>query len=118
MATVTKIRVITNNSLYAIQIINGENSNETFSIDAGAGWTGEIWIPWVASQDEMNKAIEIVSDGETLFFVFQDYNDSTDQIKYYSTRSYPGISMEGASMRGGKKTLSITSTNKLKMHKV
>src|SRR3954453_12106350 len=80
MSDVTNIKTITNQLLYAVTVRNGENTQQTFTVNASSGWNGDMWIPWVNSPSEMYKSIRLDwprgsgQAGTTSFYILQ-YGD-------------------------------------------
>lgn len=119
-ASVTNIKTITNSLLYPITIRNGENSQEILTVGAGEGWNGDLWVPWVGSQSEMSKAIELtVAPDNTKIWIFQDYWNPPHQnaIKCVYHRQDYGAAHEidGNNRGAGEKALIIYNDNYLQM---
>ena len=75
MSDVTNIKTITNHLLGPVTIKNGENTQQTFTVQQGAGWNGDMWIPWVGHEGELWKAIRILRMNEVSVNLFQHGND-------------------------------------------
>jgi hypothetical protein len=119
MADVTNIVSISNALLYPVSIRDGENSGILFSIAAGGSWNGSMWAPWVGSQGEMSKSIQIKCPDQGLSVsVFQDfwYPPYKDAIKFSNSASYKGAAeIPGNNRGGGNKILNIKSDGTLSL---
>lgn len=112
-AAVTNLRTIVNNTDSTITIINGENTEQSFSISPHSQWNGSLWIPWVGRQSEGFKAIKIFSGPQSnvLTYLFQDYWNppNANAIKYSNDPFQYGTAsdVEGNNTGAGNKVLFI-----------
>ena len=79
----------------------------TKEIPAGGGtWSGDMWIPWVDnSSDFVEKHMEIVIDGRTVFWIWQ----SGEYIRYNTRSRFVENARRaaGESRSGGERRLVI-----------
>jgi hypothetical protein len=105
-AQVTDIREIQNNRTVQLEISEGDNGT-VFTIPANRRWNGTIWVPWVGRDGEMSKSIHIVG-GNTECWVFQDYWNTHDLVRYSRTKSYTySAPVLGANTGAGRKVLLV-----------
>lgn len=118
MAHVTNIKSISNALLYPVTVKNGENTQQTFSIQAGGVWNGDLWVPWVGNDTEMWKCLvfECPDQANMVIQVFQDYWNpaNADAVKcVYVSRGehgyWAGREISGENKGGGEKALLIGS---------
>ncbi|GII96165.1 hypothetical protein [Sinosporangium siamense] len=107
-AEITDIREIINQRTSEVGVYNGENRN-TFAIAANNRWTGSLWIPWVGNQEEMTKSVALAWDGAVFrYWIFQDYWNTANQVRYSTTNSYAQSSpVPGSSTGAGRKRLIV-----------
>jgi hypothetical protein len=99
-----------------MSIIDGEDTNQLFSIGAQSAWNGSMYVPWIGGDDENYKAIQISlgPTSETKLWVFQDYWDPSGEnaIKYLfgPNMKYTGMTKEvpGNNRGGGNRILMIS----------
>ncbi|MCP9946803.1 hypothetical protein LUX12_21590 [Streptomyces somaliensis] len=122
-ANVTVITEVQNAMDYPVWLYIGENNSWFGPIDAHSTKTSDIRVPWVGSSDEMSKSIRAYKDGITcppgepcrphkfhLYYVFQDYWQPDDQVKYTGYGIYDYAQpVPGNSTGGGNKRLVIGS---------
>jgi hypothetical protein len=114
-AEVTDIREILNHLPKQVQFYKGED-RVAVTIPAGGRWAGSMWIPWVGSGAEMWKSITISWGGAVRYQVFQDYWNTSDQVRYSKTNSYQNsFIVPGDSTGGGRKTIIVQSDGTLYM---
>ncbi|MFI6786912.1 hypothetical protein ACIBG4_06250 [Nonomuraea sp. NPDC050383] len=112
-ATVTEFVYVVNNLSERLVVHVGE-TNATYGLAAG----GEHWLniraPWVGNQGEMGKSITIQRGTRTIYWVFQDYWNAQDQIKFSTTNSYEqSVPVAGKSTGGGERRLTIVVNGSL-----
>ncbi|WP_156429446.1 hypothetical protein [Burkholderia sp. TSV86] len=113
MANITNIKMVINNTFNILVLKDGENNSKLFSVPANGVWNGDIWVPWVSSQDDEKKAINIIdaAPSQILAFLFQDYWNPPGEnaVKYCNTTfSYSGaIEVPGNNRGGGEKILIV-----------
>jgi len=116
-AKVTDIREIQNNRNVQVEITEGD-SGKPFTIPSVRRWNGTVWVPWVGRDDEMSKSIHIAG-GNIECWVFQDYWNPHDLIRYSKTKSYTYSSpVGGANTGGGRKVLTIGDNCSLSLEPV
>jgi hypothetical protein len=75
-----------------------------------------MWVPWVGNAGEMGKSITISWSARTHFWVFQDYWNTTNQVRYSTTNGYVNsLPVPGSSTGGGRKRLTVHSDGSLTM---
>jgi hypothetical protein len=109
MASVTNIKTITNRLPYPITIKNGENTQETFTVNADSGWNGDLWVPWIGGNDEKGKAIHVKVQSADVW-IFQDYwkPAGKDAIKHHVAPELDynkAEEIDGNNRGGGEKSL-------------
>jgi hypothetical protein len=114
-ATVTEIRYFVNNLSERLVIYVGETKKTYGLVPGGEHWLN-IRAPWVGNQGEMGKSIAIQRGTRIIYWVFQDYWNTHDQIKYSTTNSYEqSVPVPGSSTGGGTKRLIILRDGSLSM---
>lgn len=120
-ANVTVITEVQNAMDHPAWIYIGENNSWFGPIDAHSTKTSDIRVPWVGNADEMSKSIRVHKEGLTcpssepcrphkfhLYYVFQDYWQPNDQVKYTGNGIYDYAQpIPGPSTDGGNKRLII-----------
>jgi hypothetical protein len=120
MAYVTNIKSITNNTVYPLTVIDGENGVR-ISIAGSGAWNGDMWVPWIGNQSEAYKAIKIIwgfeSDQE--LYIFQDYwyppHENAVKYRIISPFVYGDDNnyiIPGNATGGGNKSLILTANGK------
>ncbi|MBC8954196.1 hypothetical protein [Xenorhabdus sp. PB62.4] len=120
MAKVTDIVSIANNTPYTMSLINGENSDQIFSIGAERVWNGHLWVPWIGKTSENYKAIKLIlgPKSDNYIYVFQDYYNPSGEnaVKYFEglSMNYDGDTkeVEGDNRGGGRKVLVVNLTGR------
>ncbi|MFI6519856.1 hypothetical protein ACIBF1_30150 [Spirillospora sp. NPDC050679] len=79
----------------------------------GSGW--DFSVPWVGNNGEMKKSIRVEpnnqGDVSYRYWIFQDYWQSNDQVKYSTTNSYTDSKpVPGSSTGAGRKRLILGVT--------
>ncbi|MEU2867053.1 hypothetical protein ACIQWL_40640 [Streptomyces mirabilis] len=121
-ANVTVITQVQNAMDYPAWIYIGEKDSWFGPIDAHSTRTSDIQVPWVGNSDEVSpKSIRVYKEGLTcppgescraqkfhLYYVFQDYWQPNDQVKYTANGIYDyARPVSGPSTGGGDKRLII-----------
>jgi hypothetical protein len=113
-AEVTDIREIINNSSEQVKIKEGKDDVAT--IDPQHRWVGSTWIPWVGNEGEIGKSITISWNGTTRYWIFQDYWNTLDMIRYSMAGSYAqSTPVPGSNTGAGRKILTIGSDGTLSL---
>ena len=115
-AAVTSIQEIDNQSTSPIEVFNLEDQQH-FTIPAGGQWTaGHTWVPWAGSDADVWKKNIIIRSAHHYYYVFQDYNDPSDTVKYSQTRRYEdAVALLPDGTGGGDKFLTVNSDETLSM---
>lgn len=112
-AEVTDVREVLNRRSAQVNFRKGEDG-VAFSVAPNARWAGSIWIPWVGNEGEMWKSIVISWGGTNRYWVFQDYWNSTNLVRYSRTNSYQNsVPIPGSNTGGGRRTLVVQSDGSL-----
>ena len=117
-ANITVITEVQNAMDYPAWLYIGENNSWFGPIDAHSTKTSTIAVPWVGNSSEMGKSIEVYKEGLTcspcrpykfhLYYIFQDYWQPNDQVKYTNNGIYDyALPVSGPSTGGGNKRLII-----------
>jgi hypothetical protein len=89
---VTNIKTITNRLVYPITVKNGENTQQTFTVQQGSGWNGDMWVPWVHDEGYMHKCIHLVLQSGTWYIyqwhdhIYHVWNDISEKGFNSATR--------------------------------
>jgi hypothetical protein len=114
-AGVTDLREVLNQMPVQVQFLKGED-HSTFNVASNGRWTGSMWVPWVGNNGEMGKSITISWGGRIRYWVFQDYWNTTDQVRYSTANSYQNsLPVPGTSTGAGRKRLVLQSNGTLSM---
>ncbi|GII96164.1 hypothetical protein [Sinosporangium siamense] len=117
-AAVTDIREVINLLPYQVQFFKREDQS-TFTVMANSRWTGSMWIPWAASETEMEDKHIIIYWSNGRLRLFQDYRDPSDQVKYSQMIVYhAAIPVPGASTGGGRKRVTVNPDGSLSMENI
>ncbi|MGK5550861.1 hypothetical protein ACSNOI_04540 [Actinomadura kijaniata] len=112
-AAVTDVREVLNRRSTQVQLYKGED-RVSVTVPANGRWAGSMWIPWVGDNAEMTKSITVSWGGTTRYWVFQDYWNSQDQVRYSTANSYQNsFPVPGSSTGGGRKSLIVQSDGSL-----
>ncbi|MEV4116012.1 hypothetical protein [Nonomuraea sp. NPDC049695] len=120
-ANVTVITEVQNAMDYPAWLYIAESNSWFGPIDAHSTKSSDIRVPWVGNAEEISKSIRVWKDGLTcppdeacrphkfhLYYIFQDYWQPNDQVKYTSTGVYDfAPPVPGSSTGGGNKRLII-----------
>ncbi|WP_030455860.1 hypothetical protein [Herbidospora cretacea] len=117
-AEVSDIREILNQlPKAALSIVSGE-SKATVAVPANGRWSGSMWVPWVGNDGEMGKSIVVYQGKQVRYWIFQDYWNPTDLIRYSTTNSYQQSQpVPGANSGAGRKRLIIRADGTLLLEK-
>ena len=114
-APVTDIREIDNNTSSTVEVYYRQDQLD-FKIAPGRQWPGTIWVPQVSNDSEaFNQVIIIIVPDRYDYYVFQDYTDPSQTIKYSLTRRYTGAVAVSGGTGAGRKILTINSDGTLSM---
>lgn len=114
-AAVTDLREVVNQLPDQIDFLKQEDGTG-FRIPPDGRWVRSIWIPWVGGATEMGKSIIVYRNLRARYWLFQDYRNPTDLIRYSTTNSYhQSPPVPGSSTGGGRKRLTIRSDGSLFM---
>jgi hypothetical protein len=114
-AGVTDIREILNQRPEQVQFYKGEDRVQ-FAVAPNSRWAGSMWVPWVGNGTEMSKSITISWGGRIRYWVFQDYWNTTDLVRYSTVNSYQNsLPVPGASTGAGRKRLTVRADGSLFM---
>jgi hypothetical protein len=114
-AGVTDIREVLNQRSEQVQFYKGED-RAAFTVAPKGRWAGSMWVPWVGNNGEMGKSITISWGGRTRYWVFQDYWNNTDLVRYSTANSYQNsLPVPGSSTGAGRKRLILRSDGSLSM---
>ncbi|MEU6413052.1 hypothetical protein [Microbispora sp. NPDC046933] len=109
MAAVTDIREVVNQLPEEVWLSKGEDQSVIW-VEPSSRATDSMWIPWVGNEGEMGKSIAVHRHYRVLYWIFQDYWSTTNQVRYSTTNSYrTSAPVPGNSTGGGRKRLSIRS---------
>ncbi|WP_067824958.1 hypothetical protein [Actinomadura kijaniata] len=112
-AEVTDVREVLNRRSTQVQLYKGEDQ-VSVTVPANGRWAGSMWIPWVGNNAEMGKSITVSWGGTTRYWVFQDYWNTQNQVRYSTTNSYQSsLPVPGSSTGGGRKSLIVQSDGSL-----
>ncbi|BAZ26841.1 hypothetical protein NIES4073_77550 [Kalymmatonema gypsitolerans NIES-4073] len=111
MSDVTNIKTITNQLLYPVTVRNGENTQQTFTVNSSSGWNGDLWIPWVVSARDMWKSISLVWPTNKIY-IFQ--HDNHIMYSWNNDFNQSGV-LGGNSGIRGEKALVIESDSNIHM---
>ncbi|MEV0231680.1 hypothetical protein [Nonomuraea sp. NPDC050786] len=112
-AEVTDIREILNKRSTQVSIYKGEDKT-SIAVAANGRWAGSMWVPWVGNDGEMGKSIRISWGGTARYWVFQDYWNTSDLVRYSTTNSYQNsVPVPGSNTGGGRKSLTVQSDGTL-----
>ncbi len=115
--SVTDIREVVNQTSGQAEIANLDDKL-MFTVAANGQWTGSTWIGWASDNAEAWRKNIIVRCPHRHYYLFQDYNDSNDTVKYSQTRHYAdAVPLPGGS-GAGRKRLVIHSDSTLTMESV
>jgi hypothetical protein len=104
-AGVTDIRDWINRLPFSVSVVNGENTDNSFSLNVAEAKEHSVWIPWVFNQGDMWKSIRVLGDQKVLYTIFQSGNTvwwSRDSQKNHA-RPVPGDSSVN-----GRRTVTLT----------
>jgi len=115
MSNVTNIKTITNRLLYPVSVKNGENHKEIFTVEKGAGWNGDMWIPWVDGEGDMGKAIQLSwspdnKQPDKRIYIFQ-HGDSIMYVWDNPTYDQKNIISGNSAIKGEKLLIVDTNTH-------
>ncbi|GHE37049.1 hypothetical protein GCM10017673_44510 [Streptosporangium violaceochromogenes] len=97
----------------------GETGSEGFDVAPNGRWTGSMWVPWVGNDGEIGKSIVVYRGIRAQYWLFQDYWDTADQIRYSTTKSYQqSVPVPGSSTGGGRKRLIVRGDGSLFLEKI
>lgn len=114
-AAVTDLREVVNQLPDQVDFLKQEDGSG-FRIPPNGQWVRSIWIPWVGGDNEMGKSIVVYRNLRARYWIFQDYWNPTDLIRYSTTNSYhQSLPVPGSSTGGGRKRLTIRSDGSLFM---
>ncbi|WP_285591266.1 hypothetical protein [Herbidospora sp. NBRC 101105] len=106
-AEVSDIREILNQTKTALSVVSGE-SKATVAVPANGRWSGSMWVPWVGNDGEMGKSIVVYQGQKVLYWIFQDYWNTSHQIRFSTSNSYQQSKpVPGAATGAGRKRLII-----------
>lgn len=119
-AAVTDIREVVNQlSGDYTGIQKGESGTEGFDVAPNGRWAGSIWVPWVGNDGEMGKSIVVYRGIRARYWLFQDYWNTADQVRYSTTKSYQqSLPVPGSSTGGGGKRLIVREDGSLFLEKI
>ncbi|MFI7637244.1 hypothetical protein [Nonomuraea sp. NPDC049400] len=110
---VTDIREILNKRSTQVTIYKGDGQT-SLSVAANGRWAGSMWVPWVGNSAEMGESIRISWGGTARYWVFQDYWNTSNLVRYSTTYSYQNsFPVPGSNTGGGGKSLTIQSDGTL-----
>lgn len=114
-AVVTDIREILNQRSEQVDIFNRE-SRTSFAIPPNSRWAGSMWVPWATGKVEAKEKCIVIYDGTRLLWVYQDYSDPNNTVKYHVDGTYwSPVAVPGGSTGGGRKRLIIRGDGSLLM---
>ena len=116
-ASVTIISEIDNQTSGPLYVYNLED-HQKFTIAPGDKWPGTTWVPWVSSDAEMWGKNIIIRSAHHDYYVFQDYSDPGNAVKYSENRRYQGAVALSGGTGGGVKILVVNSDEALSMTNV
>ncbi|MEZ0070816.1 hypothetical protein [Planotetraspora sp. GP83] len=109
-AAVTDIREVVNQTSQYLTVHKGEGS-QVFAqktLDPNSRTTDSMWIPWVGNENEMDKSIDVNLGLTVPYWIFQDYWNGSNQIKFSKNHSYrDSVPVPGSNTGGGRKRLTI-----------
>ncbi len=117
-AAVTDLREVVNQLPDRVDFLKQEDGSG-FKVPPNGQWVRSIWIPWVGGDNEMGKSIIVYRNLHARYWIFQDYQDPTDLIRYSTTNSYhQSLPVPGSSTGGGRKRLTLRSDGSLYMENI
>jgi len=92
-ASVTTIANISNKKTGLIYIRDGEGAVKDFSVPRGGDWSGYLPVPWIGSDDENYKVINITivaQEKDYVIYIYQDYWHPADknEVKYSTSKFF------------------------------
>ncbi|MEV7009266.1 hypothetical protein [Streptosporangium sp. NPDC051022] len=114
-AAVTDLREVVNQLPDQVDFLKQEDGSG-LRVPPNGQWVNSIWIPWVGGDNEMGKSIIVYRNLRARYWIFQDYWNPTDLIRYSTTNSYhQSLPVPGSSTGGGRKRLTIRPDGSLFM---
>lgn len=104
-AGVTDIRDWINRLPFGVSVVDGENTDNSFTLNVGESKEHSVWIPWVFNQGDMGKSIRVLGNERVLYYIFQSGNTvwwSRDGQKNH------GRPVPGDSSVNGRRTVTLT----------
>jgi hypothetical protein len=104
-SNIIDIRTITNNILFPVQVINGENTSQTWTIPGGGGLNEPIWLHFAFSEADMWGCLRLIVPEFELTMHLYAWN----AVAYYSLdgKWASGRQIPGGSNGNGRKALTL-----------